>query len=171
MGGGLAGLTLAIQLRRRFPALDVLVIERERHPVPAAAHKVGESSVEIGANYFSEVLGLTEHLSSGQLRKFGFRFFFCEGCRRIEDVAELGASRYLDTPSYQIDRGLFENYLGTQVRALGARFADGAVIRDFTLATNSDRHTVSFTRDATEHHVDCRWLVDAAGRASLIKRK
>ena len=32
----LAGLTLAMQLRRRVPTLDVLVLERRTHPVPAA---------------------------------------------------------------------------------------------------------------------------------------
>jgi len=45
MGGGLAGLTLSLQLRQRFPGLDIVVLERMRHPVPEAAHKVGESSV------------------------------------------------------------------------------------------------------------------------------
>jgi glycine/D-amino acid oxidase-like deaminating enzyme len=55
-GGGLAGLTLALQLRQRFPDIDIRVLERKRHPVPEAAHKVGESSVEIGANYFDTVL-------------------------------------------------------------------------------------------------------------------
>ena len=43
MGGGLAGLTLALQLKKRFPDIDVLVLERRAHPVPHAAHKVGES--------------------------------------------------------------------------------------------------------------------------------
>lgn len=81
MGGGLAGLTLALQLKRRFADIDILVIERRRHPVPEAAHKVGESSVEIGAHYFTEVLGLREHMNGAQLRKFGFRFFFSEGRR------------------------------------------------------------------------------------------
>ena len=42
MGGGLAGLTLALQLKKRFPDIDVLVLERRAHPVPHAAHKVGE---------------------------------------------------------------------------------------------------------------------------------
>jgi 2-polyprenyl-6-methoxyphenol hydroxylase-like FAD-dependent oxidoreductase len=74
LGGGLAGLTLAIQLRRQATPVDVVVLERRRHPVPAAAHKVGESTVEIGANYFEVVLGLKEHLTTRQLKKFGFRF-------------------------------------------------------------------------------------------------
>ena len=57
LGGGLAGLTLAIQLRQRNPGLAVTVIERRAHPVREAAFKVGESTVEIGAHYFAEVLG------------------------------------------------------------------------------------------------------------------
>ena len=77
LGGGLAGLTLALQLRKRFEDLDIVVIERRSHPVPPAAHKVGESTVEIGAHYFADTLGLREHLDDAHIRKFGFRFFFC----------------------------------------------------------------------------------------------
>ncbi len=64
MGGGLAGLTLALQLRQRFAQLEIVVLERMRHPVREAAHKVGESSVEIAAHYFDTVLGLREHLTA-----------------------------------------------------------------------------------------------------------
>ena len=89
VGGGLAGLSLALQLRRRFADLSVLVLERRAHPVPVAAHKVGESTVEIGAHYFDVVLGLREHLQQCQLKKFGFRFFFSEARRDIDGVLEL----------------------------------------------------------------------------------
>ncbi|MFY7974201.1 MAG: FAD-dependent oxidoreductase, partial [Rubrivivax sp.] len=36
LGGGLAGLTLAMQLRQRCPGIDVHVLERRAHPVPHA---------------------------------------------------------------------------------------------------------------------------------------
>ena len=108
LGGGLAGLSLAIQLRRELPGIDVLVLERRQHPVPEATHKVGESTVEIAANYFDTVLGLKQHLTERQLKKFGFRFFFSAGRDDIESALELGASRYLATPAYQLDRGIFE---------------------------------------------------------------
>lgn len=76
LGGGLAGLSLAIQLKQREPQIGVIVLERRAHPVREAAFKVGESTVEIGAHYFSSVLGFREHLETEQIRKFGFRFFF-----------------------------------------------------------------------------------------------
>ncbi len=90
LGGGLAGLTMALQLKQRLPELDVLVLERRSHPVPEACRKVDESSVEIGAHYFENVLGLKQHLVEAQLKKFGFRFFFSEGRRDIEAVTEVG---------------------------------------------------------------------------------
>jgi flavin-dependent dehydrogenase len=150
-----------------------VVLERLRHPVPDAAHKVGESSVEIGAHYFESVLGLGEHLVGSQLKKFGFRFFFSEGRETIDDVVELGASRYLATPSYQLDRGIFENFLAQHAQSLGVQFIDGASVAQFALADESGAaaHQVSFDREGTENRISARWLIDASGRAGLIKRK
>ncbi len=173
MGGGLAGLTLALQLRQRLPALRVMVLERRAHPVPEACHKVGESTVEIGAQYFENVLGLKQHLVHAQLKKFGFRFFFSEGRRDIEAVTELGASRPLPVASWQIDRGIFENFLAQEAQRRGVEFIDGAVVRAFTLSDREDGlHSVRWQRaDDAEQSVQVRWLIDASGRAGLIKKK
>jgi len=170
-GGGLAGLTLALQLKQSFPDLDVLVLERRVHPVPVAAHKVGESTVEIGANYLSVVLGLKEHLETAQLKKFGFRFFSSEGRRDIDAVAEIGASRFLTVPSYQLDRGILENFLAEEAGRRGVRFVCGATVRDIALADDGGEHRVVFRHDDAEHSVRTRWLVDACGRAGLVKKK
>ncbi len=134
LGGGLAGLTLALQLKRRDPDIDVLVVERRAQPAPEAAHKVGESSVEIGAHYFDKVLGLGEHLKDKQLRKFGFRFFFSEGRRDIDQVTEIGASRHLSVASFQIDRGIFENFLASEAQRRGIRLVEGGMVRQIELA-------------------------------------
>lgn len=81
-GGGLAGLTLARQLRRTDPTLRIAVAEKRSLPAPEAAHKVGESSVEIGAHYFEKVLDLSSHLRSGHLEKLGLRYHFPNGDNR-----------------------------------------------------------------------------------------
>lgn len=172
MGGGLAGLTLALQLKRRLPEIDVVVLERRAHPVPHATHKVGESSVEIGAHYFDTVLGLKPHMQGAQLRKFGFRFFFSEGRRDIDQVTEIGASRYLSVPSYQIDRGIFENYLAEEAARSGVRFVDNALVRRIDLAEDAHRpHRLEWTQDGETRVIHARWLIDACGRASMLKRK
>ena len=175
LGGGLAGLTLALQLKRQDPQIDVLVLERRAHPVPEAAHKVGESTVEIGAHYFANVLGLRAHLDGEQIRKFGFRFFFSEGRRDIDRCTELGVSRILPTPSWQIDRGRFENFLGDEARRLGVRFLDGAVVRGIDLhddvRDDDGSHVVRYEHAGATREVAARWVVDASGRAGLLKRK
>lgn len=172
MGGGLAGLTLALQLRQRLPGLDIQVLERRVHPVPEAAHKVGESTVEIGAHYFANVLGLKQHLMDAQLKKFGFRFFFSEGRSDFDQVTELGASRPLPVGSWQIDRGIFENFLGQEVQRRGIGFTDGALIRTLDLAQGDGPHRVSWQcGGGTAETAEARWVIDACGRAGLIKKK
>ena len=171
LGGGLAGLTLAIQLKRQEPGIKVTVLERRSHPVREAAFKVGESTVEIGAHYFADVLGLREHLENEQIRKFGFRFFFSEGREDFDRTLELGVSRLLPTPSWQIDRGRFENFLGDHARGLGVEFLDGATVRGFDIDESDAPHTVRFDHGVDSRELSARWLVDASGRAGLVKRK
>jgi flavin-dependent dehydrogenase len=171
LGGGLAGLSLAIQLKQRDPDIAVTVLERRAHPVREAAFKVGESTVEIGAHYFSDVLGFREHLETEQIRKFGFRFFFSEGRNDIDRCTELGVNKLLPAPSWQLDRGRFENFLGEQARALGVDFRDSAVVRGIELDGNEQPHAVTFEHAGERQTLSARWVVDAAGRAGLIKRK
>ena len=76
LGGGLAGLTLALHLKRARPETSVLVAEKRELPPPEAAFKVGESTVEVGAFYYRELCGMADHLEQRHLRKAGLRFFF-----------------------------------------------------------------------------------------------
>lgn len=171
MGGGLAGLTLALQLRQRDPSLRVTVIERQRHPVREGAFKVGESTVEIGAHYLSHVLGLQPHLDAEHIRKYGFRFFFSDGAQQVDRCTELGVSALLPTPSWQVDRGRFENFLAGHVREHGVDLREGAVVRGIELGANGAAHSVSFEADGALQAISARWVVDASGRAGLLKRK
>jgi flavin-dependent dehydrogenase len=172
MGGGLAGLALALQLKQRRPGLKVLVVEKAKHPVPEAAHKVGESTVEVAAHYFGEVLGQKRHLQTHQLRKLGLRFFF--GQQDNLDIArrlEVGPfiSQTLPVPSYQLDRGRFENFLGEECRRLGISFLDGCSVSELELRRQG--HTVTVSGPDGQRNLSARWVVDAAGRAALIKRR
>src|SRR5689334_18909104 len=86
LGGGLAGLSLALQLKQARPATSIFLAERREGLAPEAAFKVGESTVEISAYYFAEVLGLKEHMESDHLHKFGLRWWFPAGDN--SDIAE-----------------------------------------------------------------------------------
>lgn len=171
LGGGLAGLCLALQLKLAEPHRSVSVFERKKHPVPEAAHKVGESSVEIGAFYFDTVLGLREHLQNKQIRKFGFRFFFSEGESDLSKVLEIGVRKPFLMPSYQIDRGIFENALAESALAAGVNFVDGAMVRAVDISVDNAPHRVNYSLEGNDFSASARWLIDASGRAGFLKRK
>ena len=67
LGGGLAGLTLALQLKQENSEISILVLEMRRGNAPDSAHKVGESTVELGTHYLREVLNLKDYLDQHQL--------------------------------------------------------------------------------------------------------
>jgi flavin-dependent dehydrogenase len=175
LGGGLAGLSCALHLRQRNPQARILVLDRRRGASPEGTHTVGESTVEIGAHYFSEVLGLSDHLRARHLRKFGFRFFHLEGGERIEAVQEIGVSRYLKVTSFQIDRGIFENHLRECARAAGIEVRTGCVVGQVEVAKSARgavaSHRVHLRRDGHEEVAEARWIVDASGRAGVLKRQ
>src|SRR5437867_6017529 len=79
LGGGLAGLTLGLQLRKALPDLGIVITEKRQGPAPEAAFKVGESTVEMSHYYFSDVVGMKDHIDKDQLPKCGLRFFFKAG--------------------------------------------------------------------------------------------
>ena len=164
LGGGLAGLTLARQLRRNHSELAVTVVERSKFPVPKAVHKVGESTVELGSHYLSHDLGLKDHLAKAQLPKYGLRLFFGEYGDDLANADELGVSRVLKVPTYQIDRGILENHLAEELRAEGVTVYDGSQVRSVSL--DRENHEVSIGSE----RLRCRWLIDAASRTSPLKQ-
>ncbi len=170
-GGGLAGLCLALQLRQAIPAARILVAERNEHPLPEAAHKVGESSVEVASHYFTHVLGLSDVLAK-ETPKFGLRFFMSQGGNSdITTRLECGPSHFLYVPSFQIDRGRFENELGKKALAAGVDFLNGGRVSSISLGAEGAEHTIGLSRSGENRDVSCRWLVDASGRAGLLKKK
>jgi flavin-dependent dehydrogenase len=163
-------LTLARQLRLEAPARRLLVVEKRPHPVPEAAHKVGESTVEIGANYLHSVLDLVQELHEDHLRKFGLRYFFPHnGNHEVTTRIEVGLRGFSPIPSFQLDRGRLENTLLQLERDAGTEMLDGCSIRAIRLGERS--HEVALTTPAGERTATARWVIDASGRTGVLRRQ
>jgi flavin-dependent dehydrogenase len=174
LGGGIAGLTLALEVSKARPETNILVVERQKHPVPEAAHKVGESSVEIQAYYLRHVLGLGEHLQTQQLLKYGLRFFFSQGENRdITRRVEFGHTVLPPAPvdTYQMDRGRLENELGRQLRQAHIAFWDDTKVQRVELLPKEEFHQVHLHSAEENHTIQARWVVDASGRTMLLQRQ
>ena len=171
LGGGLAGLSFALQCKEKVPNARIAVLEKRVHPVPEAAHKVGESTVEVAAYYFGEILGLKDHIKTAQLPKLGLRFFFPHGDNgEIENRRELGGTRFAPCPSYQLDRGRFENHLGDLCLERGIEFMDQTRVRDLEV-NRWQKHRVHYEVDGVRKSCRASWLIDASGRRAFVKRK
>ena len=169
-GGGLAGLTLALQLNRLRPGMSILILEKRKENASAATHKVGESFSELAAYYFREVLGLRDYLHKHQLCKFGFRYFLSpEYADDITKRVELGSRIFNPFPSHQVDRGHLENDMVELCKNQGVEILLGAKVTGIELSKSG--HCIQYEKDDTPQHAIAKWMVDASGRSSLLRRK
>lgn len=174
LGGGLAGLTLAIEAGRMFPDKRIAVLERLKPPYPVAAHKVGESTVELGSHYLRGVIG-AEYLEKHQIRKAGVRMFFtADGNRDIARRPEFGTNSFLPIHTYQVDRGILENRLWEAAAEAGVDMRPGCRLTGTAkeeAAGGSGRHRIDFVREGRTESLSTRWMVDATGRGGFLKRQ
>ena len=171
LGGGLAGLTLAKQLRADcFERIGV--VDRASLPCDRDQLKLGESTVEGGAWYLGVRLGMRRHLDEEHVAKFGLRFFFPDGENRdIATRTEMGPQHAeafwagLRPPSFQLHRGRLEHALARDLAADGVDLLDGRAVVGIDIG------------EPTRVHFDdgrvltARWVVDASGRAGFLRRK
>lgn len=171
LGGGLAGLSLALQLRARLPDLAITVVDPRRRPAPERTSTVGESFAEVGSHYFREVVGLRDHLESAELPKFGLRFFVGDDFD-MSDRFEIGlldpaigapkdgCITGLPLPTHQVDRARLENEMANRCRARDIELWEATTVTDVALRQGG--HEVSLTG---EHggHLGARWVVFAGG--------
>lgn len=170
-GGGNAGLLLSRHLQLTQPERSVLLLDAAGAPSPEPCHKIGESIPEGSAYYLRHTLRLGEHLFHRQIPKFGLRFFFGGGTgMRFADRLEFGGTQWPPVPTFQLDRGRFENDLRAMVGAGGTRVLTEARVLDIEL--NGERpHRVSFRHRGGDASCTARWVIDASGRRRLLAGK
>lgn len=170
-GGGLAGLTLSLQLKNQHPKATITLIEKTTRPLPEAAHKVGESTVEIGAHYLSSVLGLKSYLEEKHLPKLGLRYFYGDTSKPFETRPELGPSMFSPVPTYQLDRGILENDLREMALGSGVELLEGASLKHISIANGREFNTVTYVLKEEEKTIKANWVVDAMGRRRYLQTK
>jgi 2-polyprenyl-6-methoxyphenol hydroxylase-like FAD-dependent oxidoreductase len=171
VGGGVAALTLALELRRARPRTRIRIIGPNAYPVPEVTHTVGESTVEIAAQYLRDRLELADHLNTSQIRKMGLRMFFShDGNTDIARRMELGSSAFTPQVTYQIDRGRLENELNRRCLSEGVEITSGRVTF-VEIGPAAGPHTLLVQHGDTTTSTTARWVVDASGRNRALSRQ
>ncbi len=170
IGAGMAGACLARQLRRQQPDLKIINIEKRED----FDYWIGESTVEVWVDYAYRVLGLGPYLMKNHITKHGLRFFYdsVDKALPIHEMSENGRDHYTELfNSHQLDRQRFDRDLAAMNRADGVEVLMGTGLAGppaDAIAIDRDRGHIVRT---TAGPIRCRWLVDAAGRASPLAHK
>ncbi len=168
IGGAIAGASAAVLLRRRNPAVRVLVVEKSEE----FDWKVGESTVEISSYFLIRVLKLYDHLSREQLPKQGFRYWFHNGrAARLRDASEVGPTQLARTPSFQLDRAVLDRHVLETAEEEGAEVWRPAKVVDVSLGGDAGSTVTVEKADGTRVVVRASWIVDATGRQALLARR
>ncbi len=168
IGGGLAGLTLARHLLL-YTDRTVLLLDKREEPA-RRTQKVGESLVQLSGYYMSRVLDLEEHLLCEHYLKYNLRFYWKTPGRENRSFEDYSASypRLLSNiATFQLDRNLLEAHLLSVNRA-NPRFTFIGGVRDAAVElSETGPHAVTFRGERRM----ARWVVDASGRGSVLKRR
>src|SRR5262245_46083505 len=115
IGGAFSGAATALLLKRRNPALRIVVVEKAAE----FDRKVGESTTEVSSCFLTRVLGITNYLGHQQLAKQGLRMWFSRTPDdAFDECAEIGARYNSRLAGFQVDRAtLDEHILGVAVSA------------------------------------------------------
>ncbi|HYC57311.1 MAG TPA: FAD-dependent monooxygenase [Candidatus Binatia bacterium] len=168
LGGGFAGQMLARQLLRTMPGLRIGIFERSTE----TSFKVGEATVEIGANYLVRRQGLLRYMYDRHYPKNGLRYFFDNQERNapLEALSEIGPINLPFHAAFQIDRARIEEDLAVMNAESGIEVRSGVIARPLEVRDDGGMHRFGIeSASGTEEHT-ARWLVDASGRAELLAR-
>lgn len=157
VGGGLAGSLMAISLKRKNPAISILIIERCSE-FPA---KLGESSAEITGLFFNRFQ--IPHILKKQIQKTGLRFLFNES-----NSADFSKMDEFSSPSvrsiangYQFNRQEFDEDLIREAEKLGAEILRPAELISFQFEKFNSRLRIRF--EGIESEIAATWVIDASG--------
>jgi len=172
-GAGIAGLTLARQITKEVPEVSLLVVEGTGDKDRTNAIQVGESTIEISANYLANVVGLRDYLEESHYHKWGLRFFFGNGAMPFEQRPEFGTSHASPINSYQLDRALLEKDVKRLNTEMGIQMVSDNKVENIDLADDGSLHTITILqKDSGQRRtIKTRWVIDAMGRRRFIQRK
>ncbi|MEO6784992.1 MAG: NAD(P)/FAD-dependent oxidoreductase [Chthoniobacteraceae bacterium] len=167
IGGAFSGAATALLLKRRSPALRVLIIEKSE----AFDRNVGGSTAEVSTCFLTRVLGLANYLGHHQLAKQGLRMWFARSeDEPFDQCAEIGERFNSRMPGFHVDRATLDEHLLSLAVAAGCELLRPAKVVKVELG-GSGSNLLEVIDGGEKRQVLARWVVDASGRAAVIARK
>ncbi len=173
MGGGFSGNSQARHLLLNIPNIKIAIID-PRSPIRTEKDlTVGESTVEIAADFLTKDLGLYEYLIENHAPKHGLSFHWPKNPKQTnttDDYYNIWTNGLPPTEAFQLNRAKLEQDLLQMNRDMGAVFYRGKVV-DFDLTPKDELHSIQVKLEDGKIDLKAKHLIDAAGRRFLIGKK
>lgn len=167
LGGAFSGASAGLLLRREFPDLKVLIIERATEP----DRKVGESTSEVAGCFLTRVLGQYRWLAQNQLVKHGLRLWFTTPANDcFGKCGEIGAHFQSRLPTFQLDRATLDPHILDEAVAAGCELWKPARVTAVDLG-GVGKNTLQVKMGEELHLVKAKWVIDASGKAAVLARQ
>ncbi len=168
IGGAFSGSSSAILLKRQFPELKVLLLEK----AVEFQRKVGESTSEVSGCFLVNVLNKGRYLANQHVAKHGLRMWFH---RKTEDLAdsctEIGPRFQARLPTYQLNRIRLDEDLLKDAAQAGCVIERPALVNKLELG-GIGKNKITYKNSQGEmKEVTATWVIDSSGKAALISRQ
>lgn len=159
IGGGPGGASAGAKLAQQ--GFSTLVVEKATFP----RFHIGESLLPYMAGLLDQMGLLEGFRSGGYVAKCGAEFTDENGCFRRVSFEDQGPGRYHQT--FQVERSRFDTALLDHARSSGAEVVTPATMNRIVV---DDGRVVGmrYRLDGEDHHVRCRYVLDASGRSGRI---
>ena len=173
MGAGWAGVCQARHLLLNVPDISVAIIDPRPPQRTVKDMKIGESTVEIAANFMMKDLGLYDYLIENHAPKHGLSFHWPKDpaqTKTVDDYFNVWSNGLPPTESFQLSRAKFEQDVLQMDRDMGAEFYQGRVV-EIDLTPKDELHIVYVKLADSKIQLKAKHVVDAAGRRFLIGKR
>ncbi|MDJ0697859.1 MAG: tryptophan 7-halogenase [Mastigocoleus sp. MO_167.B18] len=173
MGGGFAGNAQARHLLLNIPNIKIAIIDPRSPERTVKDLTVGESTVEIAADFLMKELGLYEYLIENHAPKHGLSFHWSKNPNQtntIDDYYHVWTNTIPPTEAFQLNRAKLEQDLLQMNKDMGATFYRGRVL-DFDLTSKDELHAIKVKLEDDKIELKAKHLIDASGRRFLIGKK
>lgn len=164
-GGGPAGAAAAIALARA--GLRVLMADSgTAHRHKSGKYKVGEGLPPSTRSLLRDLGALERVLADGHRASHGTLAFWGSDAPHANDFVF-----QLHGHGLQLDRTRFDACLVELARDAGAHVRTGAKLSLIQTTDNDTAHRLQMYGDTGVTSIECRWLIDATGRAATLARQ
>ena len=164
IGGGPGGSTFSTLLHEK--GHNVLVLEKDHHP----RFHIGESLLPMTLPIL-EKLGVGEKIKDIGILKYGAEFNSSKEDNKRETFYFDFAMDRNHPHAYEVRRSEFDEILFRNATDKGVDCREGTRVSDVVFNPDNTVTVTALTEEGQLLQLDCKFLVDASGRESLLSRR